>query len=102
MDTKPTPFEQLTLEDQKSVIDCAALVIALTTRVPTVGKGLYDYIVSEVLRSYKLSNAAKYAFRQVSEELMANNWEFTATKKGIRLVTKFTKLQGENGEIHIQ
>lgn len=96
-----TPFEQLGEEDQKAIIDVTVMVIALTTRVPTT-KGLYETVRTEFVRSYNLSNIAKYAFRQVTDELMNSNWELKITKKGRRLITGYTKLQSDNGDMQIQ
>lgn len=96
-----SPFQQLGTEDQKALIDVTVMVIALTTRVPTV-KGIYEAVRSEFLRSYHVGNIAKYAFRQVTDELMNSNWELTITKKGNRLITGYTRLQSDNGEMHIQ
>lgn len=96
-----TPFEQLSEEDQKAIIDIAVMVIGLTTRVPTA-KGLYETVRTEFLRSYHVGNSAKYAFRQVTDELMNSNWELKITKKGTRLITGYTRLQSDNGEMHIQ
>ena len=103
-DEKPQPvppFEQLGKEDQKAIIDVAVMLIGLTTRVPTA-KGLYETVRAEFVRSYHLSNAAKYAFRQVTDELMNSNWELKITKKGTRLITGYTRLQSDDGEMHIQ
>ena len=77
------------------------MVIALTTRLPTV-KGLYEVVRAEFVRSYNLGNSAKYAFRQVTDELMNSNWELSIKKKGTRLVTTYTKLPSDNGEAHFQ
>lgn len=77
------------------------MVIALTTRLPTV-KGLYDVVRAEFVRSYNLGNSAKYAFRQVTDELMNSNWELIVKKKGTRLITTYTKLPSDNGEAHFQ
>lgn len=77
------------------------MLIALTTRLPTT-KGLYETVRQEFLRSYNLSNSAKYAFRQVTDELMNSNWELKITKKGVRLITGYTRLESDNGEMHIQ
>ena len=77
------------------------MLIALTTRVPTV-KGIYDVVRAEFIRSYHLGNSAKYALRQVIDELMNSNWELTVKKKGVRLITSYTKLQSDNGEATIQ
>lgn len=96
-----TPFEQLGEEDQKALIDVTVMVIALTTRVPTV-KGLYEAVRTEFVRSYNVSNSAKYAFRQVTDELMNSNWELKIVKKGRRLITSYTRLQSDNGDMQIQ
>lgn len=77
------------------------MVIALTTRVPTV-KGIYETVRAEFIRSYSLGNSAKYAFRQVTDELMNSNWELSIKKKGNRLITSYTKLPSDNGEAIIQ
>jgi hypothetical protein len=95
------PFDQLGQEDQKALIDVAVMLIALTTRVPTI-KGIYDAVRAEFIRSYHLSNSAKYALHHVTDELMNSNWELTIRKKGVRLITSYTKLQSDNGEAHIQ
>lgn len=77
------------------------MVIALTTRVPSV-KGVYETVRTEFVRSYNLNNSAKYAFRQVTDELMNSNWELKITKKGRRLITSYTRLQSDNGDMQIQ
>lgn len=77
------------------------MVIALATRIPSI-KGLYDVVRAEFVRSYNLNNSAKYAFRQVTDELMNSNWELNIKKKGTRLITAYTRLQSDNGEAHIQ
>lgn len=96
-----SPFEQLNDEDKKAAIDVAVMVIALTTRIPSL-KGIYDATRAEFVRSYNLGNSAKYAFRQVTDELMNSNWELKITKKGTRLITGYTRLQSDNGEMFIQ
>lgn len=96
-----SPFEQLGGEDQKATIDIAIMLIALTTRVPSV-RGLYETVRTEYIRSYKLGNVAKYALRQVTDELMNSNWELKIEKRGRRLITSYTKLQSDNGEMQIQ
>ena len=82
------------------MIDVAVMLIALTTRVPTLG--IYDTVRLEFIRSYNLGNSAKYALRHVTDELMNSNWELSVKKKGIRLITSYTKLPSDNGEAIIK
>lgn len=96
-----SPFDQLGREDQKALIDVAVLIIGLTTRLPSM-KGLYEAARLEFLRSYNAGNVAKYAFRQVTDELMGSNWELSIKKKGIRLITSYTRMQSDNGEATIK
>lgn len=96
-----SPFEQLGQEDQKALIDVAIVVIALMTRVPTL-KGVYEVVRAEFVRFYSLGNSAKYAFRQVTDQLMSSDWELSIRKRGTRLVTTYTRHQSDNGEGHIQ
>lgn len=98
---RETPFSQLNEEEQKTIIDVAILILGLTTRVPTTGTRIYEISATELLRSYHLPNRAKYALRQVTDELMASDWEFTVRKKGLRLITGYTRLQGDNGQASI-
>lgn len=98
---KPKPFDQLTNEQQKAAIDIGVTAAVLGHRIPSVGKELYDLVCEHFLQSYTLGNEGKYALRHVGAELLVSNWQFTVTKRGTRMVTKFEKLQGDNGEIKI-
>lgn len=98
---KRTPFDELSPDMQKCVIDVGVLSTALGVRLPSAGKALFDFILAEFLKSYTLPNSGKYALRHVAAELWNSDWEFTVTKRGKRMVTKFEKLQGGNGEITI-
>lgn len=98
---KTSPFEELSVEMQKAATDVGCLATALGVRLPSAGKPLFDFVCEEFLKSYALGNSGKYALREVGKELWNSDWEFTITKRGKRLVTKFEKLQGGNGEITI-
>ena len=99
---KTQPFDELSEEMQKACVDVGVLATAMGVRLPSIGQAGFDYVCEQFLKSYVLPNSAKYALRHVAAELWNSDWEFTITKKGNRLVTKYDRLQGGNGELKVE
>jgi hypothetical protein len=90
MPEKTNPFNELNTEDQKCAIDVAIAALLIGTRLPSVDKALYDYLVTEFSRSLTLpANLAKYALRSLGRTLALQNWTLTISKDGEGIVTAF-------------
>jgi hypothetical protein len=91
-------FEQLNSQDQKALIDIAAGLCMIGTRLPALDKDWSDQCVAAyVFMSGVSPNVAKYAMADVARSLFAEDWEFRVTKKGMQLVTEFCPIRTAGG-----
>lgn len=96
-----SPFWELSQDDQKAVMDVAALILTLTTRIPGATTALYRLVTVEFIKAFAVPNKAKYAMQQVDMGLRQSDWQFTITKNGDRIITSYQRL-GKDGQEEIK
>jgi hypothetical protein len=87
-------FEELNQTDRECAIDCAIAATVLAARIPSCGKPLYDWLITEFASTYNLpKNAARSALRDISQQLYKTDWGFSVTKKEEKLITLFVPVE---------
>lgn len=87
-------FEELNEADRESAIDCAIAAVILASRIPSVGKPLYDWLTTEFASTYNLpKNVVRSILREVGQTLYKTDWGFSVTKKDEKLITLFVPVQ---------
>lgn len=97
------PFNELNETDKQRAIDCAVAVVILSTRIPTVGKSLHEWLIAEFANSYKLpAQVVRYALRHIGEALYDSDWAYSVTKQDQKLITVFEPAEeGPQGAISL-
>jgi hypothetical protein len=92
-------FEELNQADRECAIDCAVAAVILASRIPNVGKPLYDWLITEFANTYNLpQDAVRYALRNIGQSLHDTDWGFSVTKKEERLITLFVPVEASGGD----
>lgn len=99
MENRPRAFDSLNDDDQKAGIDVGVATALIGLRIPSTGKPLYDYIVTEFASCRTLPpNTVKYALRSIGQSLLKSDWKMTIEKQHGRLVTTFVLIPGDADE----
>jgi hypothetical protein len=92
-------FEDLNQADRECAIDCAVAAVILASRIPSVGKPLYDWLTTEFATTYNLpKNAVRYILRDIGQSLYGTDWAFSVTKKEEKLITLFVPVEASSGD----
>jgi hypothetical protein len=93
------PFEELNKSDRESAIDCTVATVILASRIPSCGKPLYDWLITEFASTYGLpKNAVRWALRDIGQRLYGTDWAFSVTKREERVITLFLPVKSPGGD----